>query len=68
MMDCEFTQRGKFFVFKKFADGFAGRLVEDESERAFRRTVFSEENDRAIENAIAQSRIGQQQSAIELNG
>ena len=65
LVDGKMAQGSKFLAVEKIAEHLAGRVVENEARRAVVRAVVGHQDDRAVECAVAQRRIRQQQLAAE---
>lgn len=67
MVDLELLQRGEFFAVEEIANSLSGGVIQNKSEGTLIRLMFRQENYRAMENALAQRRICQQQLSLELD-
>jgi hypothetical protein len=66
-MDLELLQWGEFFALQEIADGFPGGVIENQSKGALVGLVLGEKDHRAMEDALAQRRIREQQLSLELD-
>ena len=67
-MDGDEPQRGEILTGEEITDGFAGGVIEDQAVGSLAGLVLGEEDDGAVEGAVAQGGICQEQLPLELDG
>lgn len=68
LVDGDFEEWGELFFLEEVADGVAGGLVHDEAECALVYGVFGEKDDGAIEDAVAEGGVREEDLALEADG
>ena len=66
-MDGDVFQRLEGLLLEKVPDAVPGRVVEDQSEGTFVRRVVGQQDHRAVENAVVQGRVGQQDFPLQVD-
>lgn len=66
-MDLKLLQRGELLALKEVADRLSGGMIQNESEGPLICLVLGEKDHGAMEDALAQRRIREQQLPLELD-